>query len=55
MLMTLFIQGDQLNMDMYFLYLVKSDLSSVYVYSSVKSLSTRYQKNTVMLNWSRYI
>ena len=29
------IQGDQLNIAVYFWYLVKSDLSSVYVYRSV--------------------
>ena len=34
-------------------FLVKSDLSSLYVYSSVHwSLFARYQKSTAMFNWS---
>ena len=31
----LFLQGDQLNMTVFFWYFVKSDLSSFYVYSSI--------------------
>ena len=41
------IQGDQLNMAMYFWQLGKSDLSSVHVYSGVHwTLYTRYQNKT---------
>ena len=45
-------QSDQFNMDVFFMCLGKSDLSSVEWRTLDKSLYTSYQKNTVMLNWS---
>ena len=42
------VQGDQINMTVLFLYLVKSDASERYC----THVNTRYQKNTAMLNWS---
>ena len=48
------IQDDQLNIVGCFLYLLKSEFSSLHVYRSVRtldqSLFTRYQKN----NWSPF-
>ena len=55
------VQSDQINMVMFFWYLVKSDFSIVsYCKNSCtldRPLFTRYQKQTAMLNWSpnRYI
>ena len=49
------LQGNQSYMAVCFLYLVKSDLSSVRVYCKRtldKSFFSRYQKNTAMLIWS---
>ena len=50
-----FIQGDQVNMAMLFLYLVKRDTSSdgycTEAYTRV-TLFNCYHKNTAMLNWS---
>ena len=50
----IYIQGDQLNMAVFFWYTVKSDLFSVryctHVYTD-NALNTRYQKNTAMFNW----
>ena len=52
----MYVQGDQLNMAIFFCYVVKSDLSMVYstVYTRTldKSLITRYKKHTDMYNWS---
>ena len=48
------IQGKQLNMAMFFWYIVKSDFSSLHVYIRVhwdKSLYVRYQENMAMFNW----
>ena len=45
-----YLQDDQLYMAVLFLYLVKSDLSSLHVYSSV--YWTSHQENTAMFNWS---
>ena len=39
------VRGDQLNMPVFFLYLGKSDLSSVHVYSSVHKKS-HFQQGT---------
>ena len=47
--LTLQLQGDQLNMAVYFWYLAKRDLSSVHMYKSIHL--TRPQKNTAMFNW----
>ena len=41
-----YIKGDQLNMAVFFWYLIESDLYSVHVYSS---LLKRYQKHMVTL------
>ena len=50
------VQGDQLNMDVFFWYLGENGLSTVHVYVQWrilnKSLFTRYQKNTAMFSWS---
>ena len=50
------VQGDQLNMAVFFRYLEKSDLSSVHVYMwltlDISSyILTWYQNNTAMFNW----
>ena len=46
------VQGDQLNMVVFFWHLVKGDLSSIRYRTLDKSLFTRYPKNTVIFNWS---
>ena len=48
------IQGDQLNMVVFFWYLEKSDLSSVDVYSSLYWWAIFYKvpKKHAMFNWS---
>ena len=47
------VQGDQLNMAVYFWYLVKSDVKCTLLYSIVHwSLVTRYQKYTTIYSWS---
>ena len=43
------IHGDQLNMAMFFWYLVKSDLS---IQPTSSHFFLRYQKNTAIFNWS---
>ena len=52
----LLLQGDQLNMAVFLWYLLERELSSVrycmYTRTLYKSLSTSYQKNTAMFNWS---
>ena len=51
----IYIQGDQLNMDVFFWYLEKSDLTSVGYCTRVHCISRFLQgnrKNTAMLNWS---
>ena len=51
-LLSLQVQGSQLNMAVFFLYLVKSDLyATVHVYTGRLSF-TRYQKHTDIVNWS---
>ena len=49
----LVVQGDQLNMAVFFWYLVKSDLSSAQLYTCTldKSHFKSYQKNTALFNW----
>ena len=54
------IQGDQLNMAVFFWYLVKGDLSCVHVYrlqnrTLDKSLCTRYQKKDHVYHVSLYV
>ena len=47
---TLYIQPEQMNMAVFFWYLVQSTL--LYTRKLDKSRFTRYQKHTAMYNWS---
>ena len=54
LIFSLYLQGDQLNMAVFSLYIGKSDLLSVHIQRRTldESLYTRYQNNIAMLNWS---
>ena len=46
------VKPDQINMDVFFWYLVKTDLSSIRYCTLDKSHFTGYKKHPAMFNWS---